>query len=692
MVRKDGIVKVLDFGLAKLLEDRARDMVDHEADTRALVLTDPGRVLGTPQYMSPEQARGMELDARSDIWSLGVVLYEMLAGRPPFHGETKSHTVVSILESEPPPLTMFAPDTPPELQRIVRKALTKDRDSRYQTARDLMIDLKSLRRDLDLRSELQRSSMPGGPGRAATVEIRTPPPEITEIAQARRTAASANARDRWIRRHKAAAVGAALVTIALLLLGWRALLNQKPKTISPALLDSIAVLPFENQNHDADSDYLADGLTESIINSLTRVPNLKVIARSSVFAYKGKSIDPFTAGKQLGVSAVLTGRIIQRGDEVTISTELLDVAGNKQIWGDQYNQRLSDLLSVQRVIATEITRNLRPQLSGDQQNRVAKTYTQNATAYQLYLKGRYYWNKRTEESYQKAIEYFRQAIGVDPGYALAYTGLADSYSFLSSQGIRSPQEVFPLAKDAAARAIEIDDSLSEAHTSLAYVKLYYDWDWPGAEREYTRAIALNPNYATPHHGYAYLLISSGRTNEAMAEIEKAEVIDPLSLIIKTDHGEFYYFARRPDDAIQQLQKAIDMDPGFVRAHFLLGRAFAQKGQCDLAIPEFQKARSLVPSGVEMLGGLAQGYASCGRKAEAQKAIDELLALSKEHYVSPHWIAATEAALGKRDEAFKWLSQSVDGRFGPLIYLKVNPIWDPLRGDARFEELVRRVGL
>jgi serine/threonine-protein kinase len=691
MVRTDGIVKVLDFGLAKLLEDHAREMVDHEADTRALVLTDPGRVLGTPQYMSPEQARGTDLDARTDIWSLGVVLYEMLAGRPPFYGETKSHTVVSILESEPPPLTTFAPDTPPELQRIVRKALTKDRDSRYQTARDLMIDLKSLRRELDLRSELERSSVAGASARAAKVETMSSPPEITEIAQTRRTAAPANAG--WIMRHKAAAViVAVLVTIALLFLGWRALVNQKSRTISPALLDSIAVLPFENQNHDADSDYLADGLTETIINSLTRVPNLKVIARSSVFAYKGKSIDPFTAGKQLGVSAVLTGRIIQRGDEVTISTELLDVAGNKQIWGDQYQQKISDLLSVQRVIATEITRNLRWQLPGDQQDRVAKNYTQNAAAYQLYLKGRYYCNKRTEESYQKAIEYFRQAIEIDPHYALAYTGLADSYSFLSSQGIRPPQEVFPLAKEAATHAIEIDDSLSEAHTSLAYVKLYYDWDWSAAEREYNRAITLNPNYATPHHGYAYLLVSMGRTREAIAEIEKAEAIDPLSLIINTDHGEFFYFSRQPDEAIRQLDKAIDMDPGYVRAHFLLGRALVQKGQCDQAIPEFQKARSLASGGVEMLGGLAQGYASCGRKVEAQKTLDELVALSKDHYVSPHWMAATYGALGNRDEAFKWLSQAVDRRFGPMIYLKVNPIWDPLRDDPRFAGFVQRVGL
>ncbi len=694
MVRHDDIVKVLDFGLAKLLEDHARDLVDHEADTRALVMTDPGSVLGTPQYMSPEQARGDDIDARSDIWSLGVVIYEMLAGRPPFYGATKSHTVVSILESEPAPLETFAPDTPAEFQRIVRKALTKDRDSRYQTARDLMIDLKNLRRDLDLKSELKRSTAPSpdsiAPGAASATVTPNAPAAITEFQAPKVTAA--DTKSNWSAQPKALVAIAALIIVGLIFVGWRLLL--KPQTITPSatLIDSIAVLPFENQNHDADSDYLSDGLTESIINSLTRVPNLKVIARSSVFAYKGKTSDPLAIGKQLGVRAIVTGRIFQRGDELTIRTELLDVSGNKQLWGNQFNEKISDLLAVQREMATEITRNLRPQLSGEQQDRVARNYTQNAAAYELYLRGRYYWNKRTEESFQKAIDYFRQAIEIDPRYALAYTGLADSYSFLSGQGIRPPHEAFPLARDAATHAIEIDDSLSEAHTSLAYVKLYYDWDWSGAEREYARAIELNPNYATPHHGYAYLLVAMGRTQEANAEIEKAEAIDPLSLIINTDRGEFFYFARQPDDAVRQLKKAIDMDPSFVRAHFLLGRALVQKGQCDQAIVEFQKARSLVPGAVEMLGALAQGYAACGRKAEAQKTLDELVTLSKDHYVSPHWLAATHGALGNRDEAFKWLAQAIDSRFGPMVYLKVNPIWDPLRDDPRFTAAVRRVGL
>jgi len=689
MVRRDGFVKVLDFGLAKLVEPKD-STTDAEAPTRAMVNTDAGTVMGTANYMSPEQAKGTSMDARTDLWSLGAVLYEMIAGQVPFAGETPTETISLILQKDAAPLSRYVDEVPAELERIVAKALTKDRDERYQTAKDFLIDLRNLKRKLEVDAEIDRSvptefrvALSTRSGQKSGVTSAGAQPAAGETPNPDRSTHVAGFKKRKI---------AIAVIAGLALIGMVGIVVFVRARKAEAAIDSIAVLPFENLNQDADSDYLADGITESIINSLTQLPNLKVIARSSVFAYKGKGVDPFVAGKQLGVRAILTGRIVRRGDQLSISAELMEVASNKQIWGERYNEKLSDLLSVQRNIATEITRNLRPQLSGEQERRLARNYTQNAEAYQLYLKGRYYWNKRTEDNYRKAIESFRQAIEIDPSFALAYTGLADTYSFLSSQGIRAPSDVFPLSKEAAKRAIEIDDSLSEAHTSLAYVKLYYDWDLAGAEREYTRAIELNPNYATPHHGFAYLLMSSGRTEQAIAEIKKAENLDPLSLIIQTDHGEFFYFARRPDEAIEQLQKAIEMDPGFVRAHFLMGRALAQKGQCDPAIAEFQKARSLATGGVEMLGALAQGYASCGRKAEARKTLDELLLLSKQHYVSPHWIAATEGALGNRDEAFKWLNQAVDGRFGPLIYLKVNPIWDPLRDDPRFTEDLRRVGL
>src|SRR5712691_10608257 len=694
MVRRDGIVKVLDFGLAKLTERSSPDSVDMEAPTRPVVNTEPGMVMGTAIYMSPEQARGMEVDARTDIFSLGVVIYEMVAGCLPFAGSNANEIMANILnDKEALPLARYNQEAPAELERIIGKALRKNRDERYHTVQDLLLDLKALKQNLEFEAHLSRSApastrddrlmASGGP---STATLPHPVSSTFEDSRAHPTS-SAEYLVSGIKQHKLAA---GLIVIALVI-GVAGLSFYLYRRNTEVAVESIAVLPFENQSHDPNTDYLSDGVTESIINSLTQLPNLKVIARSSVFRYKGKETDPFAIGKELGVRAVLTGRLMQRGDNIVISTELLDVRDGKQLWGEQYSKKVSDLLSVQRDIAKEITGTLRLTLSGEEQSRIGKHYTDNAEAYQLYLQGRFYWNKRTEESYQKAIDYFHQAIEKDPNYALAYTGLADCYSFLSSQGIRPPHDVFPLAKEAATKAIQIDNSLSEAHTSLAYIKLYYDWDWAAAESEYKQAIALNPNYATPHHGYAYLLISSGRTEEAIAEIKKAEAIDPLSLIFQTDHGEYYYFARRPDEAIAQLQKAIDMDPSFVRAHFLMGRALIQKGQCNEGIDEALKAKQMVPA-VEALGWLAQEYASCGRKAEAEKTQADLRELSKQHYVSPHWFAAVQASLGNKDEAFKWLDQALDGRFGPLIYLKVNPIWDPLRSDPRFAERLRRVGL
>lgn len=695
---RDHIVKVLDFGLAKAMEPEPAHSspTDPEAGTKLMIQTEPGVVMGTVAYMSPEQSRGSaQVDHRSDLWSLGVVLYELLAGRAPFLGKDIHRQIIAIQEEDPAPLAKFVEGVPDRLEEIVGKTLAKSPDERYQTAKDLLIDLRNLKRRLDIDAEIIRmtpsetsaaASTASGPAAPATISGASAP-VTAATSRAASPASSAEYLVDGIRRHK---LGLSLAGLILVIAVGGLLYYQHARNTEVAI-ESIAVLPFINQNGDPNAEYLSDGLTESIINSLAQLPNLRVIARSSVFRYKGKETDPLVIGKELGVRAVLVGRIMQRSDSLTISTELVDIRDNKQVWGEQYERKASDLMSLQRDIAGQIANNLRLKISGEEHNRMMKHYTENPEAYQLYLKGRFYWNKRTEESYQKAIDYFHQAIEKDPNYALAYTGLADCYSFLSSQGIRPPGDVFPLAKQAAAKAIEIDSSLSEAHTSMAYAKLYYDWDWAGAEEEYKQAIDLNPNYATPHHGYAYLLICSGRTEAAIAEIKKAEEIDPLSLVFQTDHGEFYYFARRPDEAIAQLQKALDMDPSFVRAHWLAGRALIQKGRCDEGIDEAVKAQRMAPA-IEALGWLAQEYAACGRKAEAQKAMNELLELSKDHYVSPHWYAAVQAAMGNKDEAFKWLDQAVDRRFGPLIYLKVNPIWDPLRADPRFAERLRRVGL
>src|SRR5712692_9888638 len=414
MLPRDGIVKVLDFGLAKLTERLAPDSVDTEAATKALVQTEPGVVLGTTAYMSPEQARGLAVDARTDIFSLGVVIYELVAGQAPFGGTTRSDLIAALLEREPPPLARFTPEAPAELERIVMKALAKDPDERFQTARDLLIDLKRLKQKLDVDAELERTSAPelrsgGGDAKPSQAReaISTAPRATAQTAFGSSSAtSSAEYLVSGIKQHKLAAAIALLVLVT----GAAGLSVYLYSRNTEVTIESIAVLPFVNQNHDPDSEYLSDGVAESIINSLTQLPTLKVMARSAVFRYKGKEADPMAAGKELGVRAVLTGRILQRGDSLTISTELLDVRDNKQLWGEQYSEKVSDLLSVQREIAKEITSNLRLQLSTPEQKRLAKHYTENPEAYQLYLRGRYFWNKRSEEGIKKAIAYFDQAI------------------------------------------------------------------------------------------------------------------------------------------------------------------------------------------------------------------------------------------------------------------------------------------
>src|SRR3989440_1087841 len=698
MMRADGIVKVLDFGLAKLTERLPPDSVDAEAATKALVQTEPGVVLGTTAYMSPEQARGLAVDARTDIFSLGVVIYELVAGRAPFGGATRSDLIAALLEREPPPLARFAPEIPAELERIVMKALTKDPEERFQTAKDLLIDLKRLKQRLDVQIEIARTSAPelsggGGAEPTAAREIVSTAPGAGALTAfgSSSTTSSAEYLVSGIKQHKLAA---AIVLLVLVIgaVGFSAWLRARNTEVA---IGSIAVLPFVNQNYDPDSEYLSDGVTESIINSLTQLPSLKVMARSAVFRYKGKEADPMAAGKELGVRAVLTGRIMQRGDSLTISTELLDVRDNKQLWGEQYQRKVSDLLAVERDIAQEITGNLRLKLSGPEQSRVIKHYTENPEAYQLYLKGRFYWNRRTEDGARKGIEYFQLAIEKDPGYALAYTGLADCYSILGTSynvASLSPSEAIPKAKIAATKALEMDDTLAEAHSSLAYIRFNYDWDWAGAEREFKRAIELDPNYANAHHWYSHYLMATGRTEESLAESKRALGLDQLDLVMNVHLGWHYIYAHQYDLAIEQFRKTLEMDPNFGLTHWYLEQAYAQKGMYAEAETELRKAKYLLQQNVAVEADIGYAYAASGKGAEAKKAIDELKQSSKQRYVSSYYIALIHTGLGEKDAAFEWLGNAYQERSDLLIYLKVDPRLDSLRSDARFAELVRRVRL
>ena len=686
MVRPDGYIKVLDFGLAKLTE--VRDSVtDPEAATRDMVNTCAGMVMGTAIYMSPEQAKGVKVDERTDLWSLGAVLYEMLTGRVPFCGETPTETISLILQKEPTPLTRYARDVPAELDRIVNKALTKDCEERYQSAKDLLIDLRNLKRKLEVNAEIDRTVSPELRGTHATASGVA---SATATSGATQTASSVEYIVSGIKQHKLAALIAAMV-LALAAVALSAYLRGRNAEGS---IDSIAVLPFENRSVDTETEYLSDGLAESLIYRLSQLPNLRVTPTSIALGYKGKQADAIKAGNELGVSAVLSGRIIQRGDNLTISAELVDVRDNKLLWGEQYDRKMSDLLATQREIAREIVENLRLKVSGEEKG-IEKHYTESNDAYQLYLKGRFYWNKRNEEAMRKSLEYYQQAIEKDPNFALAFSGLADTYNLLgaaeASGGI-PPNEAMPKAKAAALRALEIDDTLAEPHVSLAHVKYYYDRDWATAEREYNRAIELNPNYPTAPHWYAVYLMSAGRFDEALAKIRRAQELDPLSLPINMTLGWVLLNARQYDQSAEQLRKTLEMDPNFLLAHHRLGLVYEQQGKYDEAIAEFKQVVTLSPGKPLGIASLAHAYALFGKRAEAQKGLAELQELSKQRYVSSVSIALIYAALGDKDQAFAWLEKADEAHDANLTRLKVDPRFDSLRSDPRFTALMRRLGL
>jgi TolB-like protein/Tfp pilus assembly protein PilF len=452
------------------------------------------------------------------------------------------------------------------------------------------------------------------------------------------------------------------------------------------------VVPFVNENRDPNAEWISDGLTESIINNLTQLPNLKVIARSSVFRYKGQDIEPVTIGKKLGVRAVLAGRLTQRGDTMLISAELIDIRDNKQLWGEQYERRLTDMLSVQREIAREITDNLRPTLSGVDRSRMNKQMTASSEAYELYLKGRFYWNKRTPSDLQKAISFFEQAIEKDPDYAMAYTGVADAYALLTAYTTESPRELMPKAKEAALKALALDPSLAAAHASLGQITAYYDYDFPTAEREYRRAIELNPNYAPAHQWLAELLAAIERNDEALVEIRRALELDPVSVIMHRIYADILVDGRRYDEAIRQYQIAIDLDPNFPTSHYFLGRAYEAKGMYDEAVKSYTRASELGMVLKDVLVKTNDVYKKSGWKAYVQFNLDQLVENSPQRRYPAFLIATFYARLGRDDETLKWLEKGYEERDGRMTVLSVAFEFDRLRSDPRFRDLVRRIGL
>jgi serine/threonine protein kinase/tetratricopeptide (TPR) repeat protein len=652
-VTKRGQAKVLDFGLAKLVPKgvapTGADFGGEVPGSSSIV----GIISGTPSYMSPEQVRGDNLDQRTDIFSLGLLLYEMATGRQAFSGGTGGRIIEAVLTRSPVPARSINPDISPRLEQIINKALLKDRDQRYQHAADIRADLQRLERENDTVG--------------ITADEFAPPILRSTTSHLHPT-------------------------------GGHTAQNSTPQTGAvrservSKIIDSLAVLPFENASRDPQNEYLSDGIAGSLINILATVPKLRVIAQSTVFRYKGRPIDPQAVGRELSVRAVLTGRIMQSGGSLRIGTELVDVATGSQLWGAQYDRKPGDIFAIQDEISNEISGKLRLKLTRAEKKRLTKHQTDDAEAYRLYLKGRHHWNRWTEDGFYKAIEYFQQAVEKDPGYALAYTGLADSYVLLGWNSYLPPKEAFPKGKMAAMTALRLDPNLGEAHTPLAAVLWLHDWQWQEAQREFERSLALNPAHPTASHWYAEYLMTMGRHVEAIARIKNSQELDPLSLIISVAIGRDFYMARRYDDALEQLRRTVELDPNYPVTHWVLGLLLRKMGRYELAIDEGEKGVKLSGGSPLMNAALAQTLATAGKREKAIQILDDLTNLTKQKYVAPYFFAGIHIGLGEDDRAIEYLEKSYEEHSHWLIYLHLDPSMDSLRSNPRFQNLSRRVGL
>ncbi len=656
-VTKRGQAKLLDFGLAKLVPKgvaRVGSDFGGELPGSSSIV---GIISGTPSYMSPEQVRGDDLDPRTDIFSLGLLLYEMATGRQAFSGATGGKIIEAVLTRSPVPARSINPDIPPRLEEIINKALHKDREHRYQQAADIRTDLQQLQRDTDSGTVSGWRAAEEGAG--------------SVLASTTRHLHSS-------RKHRAQNLTAQ--TSAL-----------RPQRVSK-IIDSLAVLPFENASRDPENEYLSDGISASLINILATVPKLRVMAQSTVFRYKGRQIDPQAVGHDLNVRAVLTGRIMQSGASLRIGTELVDVATGSQLWGAQYDRKLGDIFAIQDEISNEISGKLRLKLTRAEKKRLTKRQTDDAEAYRLYLKGRHHWNRWTEDGFYKAIEYFQQAVEKDPSYALAYTGLADSYVLLGWNSYLPPKDAFPKGKMAAMQALRLDPKLGEAHTPLAAVLWLYDWKWQETQTEFERSLALNPAHPTASHWYAEYLMTMGRHVEAIARIKNSQELDPLSLIISVAIGRDFYMARRYDDALEQLHRTVELDPNYPVTYWVLGLLLRKMGRYELAIAEGEKGVKLSGDSSMMNAALAQTFATAGERKKAIRILDDLTNLAKQKYVAPYFFAGIHVGLGEDDRAIEYLEKSYEEHSHWLIYLHLDPSMDGLRTNPRFQDLSRRVGL